>query len=75
MLSNGGKEIAGPLLAVHGVTDDRLSSAASTAAVNRTAEAFPESQLEYVLIPNVTHVPTIQASQRLWMSWIADRFD
>ena len=74
MISNGGKQIANPLLVIHGVNDDRLSSATTTAAVHKTAEAFPESQLEYVLIPNVTHVPALQASQRLWMDWIADRF-
>ena len=74
MISNGGKKIAGPLLVVHGAADDKLSSAATTAAVDKTAEAFPESQLEYLLIPNVTHVPALQASQRLWMEWIADRF-
>ena len=73
-ISNGGKKIAGPLLVIHGMTDDRLDSAKTTAAVEETAELFPESQLEYVLIPNVTHVPALQASQRLWMEWIADRF-
>lgn len=74
VVSNGGKPIAGPLLVIHGVTDDKLSSAVSTKAVDKTAEAFPESQLEYILIPNVTHVPALQASQRIWMEWIADRF-
>ena len=74
MISNGGKEIAGPLLVVHGEADDRLSAAVTTAAVEKTADAFPQSQLEYYLIPNVSHVPALQASQRLWMEWIADRF-
>ena len=74
MIANGGKQIAGPLLIVQGVTDIRFTSDATTKAVNTTAEAFPESQLEYVLLPNVSHVAAIQASQRLWMEWIADRF-
>ena len=74
IIANGGKKIAGPLLVVHGDINNKLISAATTAAVNRTAEAFPESQLEYMLIPNMTHVAAIQASQRLWMEWIADRF-
>ena len=65
MIVNGGKKIAGPLLVVHGTTNDQWSSAATMAAVNRTAEAFPKSQLEYVLLPNVAHVPALQASQRL----------
>ena len=74
MISNGGKKIASPLLVIHGETDDKLSSAVTTAAVDKTAKAFPESPLEYILIPNVTHVPALQASQRVWMEWIADRF-
>ena len=74
MISNGGKKIAGPLLVIHGETDEKLDSAVITAAVDKTAKALPESQLEYILIPNAAHVPTLQASQRLWMEWIADRF-
>lgn len=73
-ISNGGKEIAGPLLVIHGESDDRLSPAATARAVDKTAVDFPSSQLEYVSVPDVTHVPALQASQRLWMEWIADRF-
>lgn len=64
MISNGGKEIAGPLLVVHDATDDRLSAVAITAAVNKTAEAPPESQLNCVLISSVTHMHALQGSQR-----------
>ena len=74
IIANGFGKIAGPLLVVHGVTDVQWSSAATTAALKRTAEGFPESQLEYVLIPDVGHVSTLQASQRLWMEWITDQF-
>ncbi len=74
MISNGGKEIRGPLLVVHGGTDDKLNAAITTAAVNKTAEIFPGSQLEYYFLPNVSHVPALQATQRIWMEWIASRF-
>lgn len=74
MISNGGKPIQGPLLVVHGENDDRISSKSAIEAVSTTAEQYPSSQPEFVLLPNVTHVPALQASQRLWMEWIADRF-
>ena len=73
-ISNGGKEIAGPLLVIHGEADDRLRPESTAKAVDKTAVNFPSSQLEYVSVPDVTHVPALQASQRLWMEWIADRF-
>ena len=73
-ISNGGKPIKGPLLVIHGESDDRISSKSAIESANATAELYPSSQLELVVIPNVTHVPALQASQRLWMEWIADRF-
>ena len=73
-ISNGGKEIAGPPLVIHGESDDKLSPEITAKAVDKTAIKFPSSQLEYISVPNVTHVPALQASQRLWMEWIADRF-
>ncbi|KAL9009569.1 MAG: hypothetical protein Q9173_005412 [Seirophora scorigena] len=73
-ISNGGKKIAGPLLVIHGESDDKLRVEVTAQAVNKTAELFPTSQLEFFPIPGVTHVPALQASQRLWMEWIADRF-
>ena len=75
MIANGGKKITGPLLVVHGMSDHRLSPDTTTATVKSTVQAFPDSQLEYVLLPMVTHAPAIQASQRLWMEWIADRLN
>ncbi|KAL8717595.1 MAG: hypothetical protein Q9225_005175 [Loekoesia sp. 1 TL-2023] len=74
MISNGGKRIRGPLLVIHGENDDKINAKVTTDAAGKTAEQFPSSQLEYVLIPNVSHVPALQASQRMWMEWIADRF-
>ena len=73
-ISVGGKQVQGPLLVIHGQEDDRISSKSTTEAVKTTAEMYPSSQLEFVLVPNVTHVPALQASQRLWMEWVADRF-
>ena len=74
LISNGAKAFASPLLIIHGEADETLRVSATTLAVKRTAELFPSSQLEYVVLPDVTHAPALQASQRLWMDWIADRF-
>ena len=74
LTSNGGKAIKGPLLITHGKSDPILRIAGVEKAVKRTAELFPSSQIEFVVLPNVTHVSALPASQRLWMDWIGDRF-
>ena len=75
LTSNGGKPIKGPLLVIHGDADPRLSYETVERAVQKMAEMFPLAQLEFVTLPNVTHAPALPASQRLWMDWIADRFE
>lgn len=73
-VENGGKEIGGPLLVIHGETDERLCIDATANAVADTAEDWPESRLEFIRLPGVSHVPALQAGQRVWMDWIVDRF-
>ncbi|MCJ1240567.1 hypothetical protein MMC14_008571 [Varicellaria rhodocarpa] len=72
--NDGSKSIAGPLLVIHGESDLSLSVDATTAAVERTMNRFPESQIEYVRLPGVSHSAALTASQPLWMDWIAERF-
>lgn len=72
--ANGGKPIKGPLLVIHGESDVMNSAVTVADAVERTADIFPSSQLEFVSLPHVTHTPALGASQRLWMDWIRDRF-
>lgn len=74
MASNGGKQIQGPLLVLHGEKDARIRAETAAAAAEKTAAQYPSSQLEFVLLKEMTHVPAMQASQRLWMEWIEDRF-
>ena len=71
---NGGKKISGPLLVVQGDIDPNINVTTTTNAVENTAKAFPDSQLQYVTLPGVTHNPAMYASQRLYLDWIADRF-
>ncbi|KAL2053772.1 hypothetical protein ABVK25_006077 [Lepraria finkii] len=70
---NGGKAVKGPLLITHGKSDPVLSPTVVENAVKKTAERFP-SAIQYVSLPNVTHVSALAASQHVWMDWIADRF-
>jgi len=72
--SNGGKPIKGPLLVIHGDSDNMNTAVTVADAVKRTADLFPSAQLEFVSLPQVTHAPALGASQRLWMDWIGDRF-
>lgn len=71
---SGGREIAGPLLVFHGENDPILTFNLTVAAVEDTILKFPNSQIEFIALPNVTHVPSLQAAQPLWMDWIAARF-
>ncbi|KAI4219032.1 MAG: hypothetical protein L6R36_008605 [Xanthoria steineri] len=74
VVENDGKEVGGPLLVIHGECDDRLCIDATAMAVENTAAAWPDSRLEFIRLPGVSHVPALQAGQRVWMDWIADRF-
>lgn len=67
LISNGGKEIGCPLLIIHGESGSRLSPVTATRAVEKTMALFPHSQLKYILLPHVTHLPALLASQRTWM--------
>ena len=75
LTSNGGKAIKGPLLITHGQSDHLLNVAVLENAIKRTVELpLSSSQIEYASLPNISHVPALPASQRLWMDWIGDRF-
>jgi pimeloyl-ACP methyl ester carboxylesterase len=70
----GGKPIAKPLLVIKGEADRNLQYSVAEAAVQDTKEKFPKASIEFIRIPGVAHDPTLTASQRYWMDWIADRF-
>jgi len=74
LIITGGRKIAGPLLVLQGELDPAVPFPITTEAVSETCELHPESQLEYMTFANVTHVPVMYASQRIWLRWIEDRF-
>ncbi len=71
---NGGKQIAGPLLIIHGDADSSLSVELSANAVTETLRLFPSSPLQFIRLPGISHAPALTAAQWLWMDWISDRF-
>jgi pimeloyl-ACP methyl ester carboxylesterase len=70
----GGHAISGPMLVLQGTADPVVNFTVTTAAVDNTCALFPDSQIEYMVIEGSSHVPSLYASQQIWLEWIADRF-
>ena len=70
----GDQKVAGPMLVLQGTLDPAVPEVITTAAVQSTCDLYPNSSIEYWRFANVTHVPVLYASQRLWLDWIAERF-
>ena len=70
-----GKRFAGPMLVLQGQNDSAVPYPVTTTAVDETCELYPDSDLEYATFAGVDHVPVLFASQRVWLNWIAARFD
>lgn len=72
--SQVGLPVAGPLLILEGEADLITRQVGQEKAINTTCSLYPDSRLEYKTFANVTHVPVMYASQRVWLDWIRDRF-
>lgn len=70
----GGKKIAAPLFVIQGAADPNMQPKVTTSAVEKTITAFPDSQIQYALLPGLGHDPTMYGSQQLWLDWIEKRF-
>ena len=70
----GGRKIAGPLFVIQGGADADMQPEITTSAVEKTITAFPDSQIQYALLPGLGHDPTMYGSQQLWLNWIEERF-
>lgn len=70
----GGRPIAGPLLVIHGDSDNIVPFQAIATAVDQTCKNNERARLEFAVFGNVTHEPVMYASQRIWLKWIEDRF-
>lgn len=72
--SEVGLPVAGPFLILEGEADLITRQVGQEKAINSTCSLHPDSRLEYKTFANVTHVPVVYASQRVWLDWIRDRF-
>ncbi len=70
----GRKPIKGPLLIIQGGADPIINPLTVEAAINDTVQKIPSSQIEYHLLPNVTHTPTMYAGLPIYLDWINSRF-
>ena len=69
-----GKPIAGPMLVLQGDSDSAVPFPVVTESVHQTCTKHPDSKLHYSTFAGASHVPTMFASQRLWLDFIAARF-
>jgi pimeloyl-ACP methyl ester carboxylesterase len=70
----GGHPISGPMLVLQGTADSAVNYIITTFAVETTCALYPDSWIEYVVVEGSSHVPSLYASQQIWLEWIADRF-
>lgn len=70
----GRNQISGPLLVIHGDSDHIVNTSSVTEAVEAATKLSPSAHIAYHILPHVSHVPAMYASQPIWMDWIADRF-
>ncbi|KAF9640793.1 putative secretory protein [Lasiodiplodia theobromae] len=73
-----GEDVGGvetPLLVLQGDADSIVVPGQTAESVRRACEANAESSVELVSFENVTHVPVMFAGQRVWLDWVADRFN
>lgn len=73
--ANGGKELGGPFLVLQGGADPIIYPPTVEAGINETLQKFPASQIEFHLLPNVTHTPTMYAGLPIYLNWINARLD
>ncbi|KAH8895240.1 alpha/beta-hydrolase [Thozetella sp. PMI_491] len=74
-LANAGRKPAkGPLLVIQGTEDAYVPYSVTAPTVEDTCALYPETDLEFLVVDGVGHVPVLDASRHTWMQWIEDRF-
>ncbi|KAI9667145.1 MAG: hypothetical protein M1831_001322 [Alyxoria varia] len=71
----GMKPFVGPLLVIQGTGDGSIDVDKVSEVVRRTCEIVRDADLSYVTFEGPDHVPTLYASQTMWLKWIEDRFN
>lgn len=75
LMGNGGRPFDGPLLVLIGTKDSNRPITSTDPVVKQTWEKYPESPLGYYIFEGSQHVPTLFAVQKIWLDWVADRFN
>ncbi|KAK8108997.1 secretory lipase [Apiospora sp. TS-2023a] len=75
-LANAGRRpFRGPMLVVQGTEDVYVPYRFTNDTVVATCAAFPDSELEFLVVNGTGHVPTLDATRRVWLDWIQDRLE
>ncbi|KAK7960636.1 secretory lipase [Apiospora saccharicola] len=75
-LANAGRRpFRGPMLVVQGTEDVYVPYSVTNDTVVATCAAYPSSELEFLVVNGTGHVPTLDATRRIWMDWIQDRLE
>ncbi|KAI5921878.1 Alpha/Beta hydrolase protein [Camillea tinctor] len=69
-----GKDVAGPLLVLHGTGDAVVNATGVRAAVENTCALNPHAQVELLEMQGVGHTAVMFAGQTIWLDWVAERF-
>ena len=72
---NGGKALSRPVLIIQGDADPVIHPPTTQAAIDKTMKNHPETQIEYYVLPGVTHASAMYPGQAIYMDWIAARFE
>jgi alpha-beta hydrolase superfamily lysophospholipase len=70
----GGAKLAAPMLVTQGLADTLTYANNTIWDFNRTCSAFPNSQAELFLVPELAHDQGFQAAQPFYIDWIRQRF-
>lgn len=70
----GNQPIAGPMLVIQGTADPAVPYQFTDASVAQTCAVSGGKGIEYARFDQVTHVPVLYASQRIWLSFLDRRF-
>ena len=74
MAEVGGRRISGAMLVIQGGVDPIVYPDSVTNAINETLKADSTADIEYHLLPNVSHAPAMYAGLQIYIDWIAARF-
>jgi pimeloyl-ACP methyl ester carboxylesterase len=74
LVNMGNKQITKPMLVIQGTADAFVAYNITSQTVAEACQNFPASKISYLVSNGTGHVPTLDASRRIWLGWIEKRF-